>query len=145
MNEELHKKLGSEIHEDLKKVLLSFFKKYKNKYHDCHILTAILGSLQTYFQLYAEHFMQVAPEKDKARYHVYKNLIRLEFFLKSIPFKEETKINDIEMTREEVVDMFFNHPSVPDCYKKLIASDPTMQDRAYEFAKYVINLHKEKD
>ena len=52
--------------------------------------------------------------------------------------------DDIEITKEEVVNMFCNHPSVPDCDKKLIACDPTMQDRAYEFAKYVINLYKKR-
>lgn len=51
-------------------------------------------------------------------------------------------MEDIQMTREEAIDMFLNHPSVPECDKKLIASDPGMQDRCYEFAKVVINLHK---
>lgn len=52
-------------------------------------------------------------------------------------------MDDIQMTKEEVVDMFLTHPSVPDCDKKLIAASPRMQDRVYEFAKYAINLHKD--
>lgn len=51
-------------------------------------------------------------------------------------------MDDIQTTKEEVVDMFLSHPSVPDCDKKLIAADPRMQDRLYEFMKYAINLHK---
>lgn len=120
--------------------LNNFYDEQTQTYIEPIVLIAMLHEIQYFFEILGTQFIKVSGYEKEAKELLSKNIDELKQNL--IGKEKGNPMDNIQMTQQEVVDMFLNHPAVPECDKKLIASDPSIQERCYQFAQVAINLHK---